>query len=174
MDDVDFFFQVGNLKRTPRSGWLSIGIKDCESVAEHSFRAALIAYLLAKEEGLGENEAKGVAMAVLLHDVHEARVGDLTKLSRKYVKIDEKMAVAESLGPFAGLATERGGKVADIVRDADLLEMFFQAKEYMDEGNAYAKEWLAPKKLKTEAAKRLYSKMMKRDSRAWLLGAVEW
>lgn len=175
MDEVDFIFQLGNLKRTRRSGWLSIGITGCESVAEHSFRTAVLAYIIAKDEGLSEPESKDAMFLALLHDAHESRIGDLHKLAKKYAKIDGKRAMKESLGP---LEKEMGKtlnlKLKTIVRDADILEMFFQAKEYADEGNGYAKEWLAPEKLKTKSAKAIYGKMRKRDSRAWLFGAVEW
>ncbi len=173
MDDVDFIFQLGNLKRTPRSGWLSIGIKDCESVAEHSFRAAFVAYLIAKAEGLSKEECREALLLALSHDVHEARLGDLHKLAKQYAKPDDARAMKDAFGALEELSP-KNQKLADIVRDADLLEMFFQAKEYLDEGNPYAKEWLAPEKLKTAAAKRICAKMSKRDSRGWLLGAVEW
>ena len=176
MDITDFIFQAGNLKRTKRSGWLAIGIKDCESVAEHSFRAALIAYAIAKGEGLAKERAKEAMLLALLHDIHEARIGDLHRLSKKYAKLDEKKAMEESLGPMAKDANGFRGdrELQIIVKDADLLEMFFQAREYSDEGNRYAKEWLQPKKLRTKSARAIYQKMAKRDSRAWLLEAVEW
>ncbi|MEM4702443.1 MAG: HD domain-containing protein, partial [Archaeoglobaceae archaeon] len=38
MDLVKFIHEVGTLKMIPRSGWLKIGIKNPESVAEHCFR----------------------------------------------------------------------------------------------------------------------------------------
>ncbi|MCS7130781.1 MAG: HD domain-containing protein, partial [Archaeoglobaceae archaeon] len=41
-DLVKFIHEVGSLKLTPRSGWLKIGIEFPESVAEHSFRTAII------------------------------------------------------------------------------------------------------------------------------------
>lgn len=173
MDETDFIFQLGNLKRTKRSGWLTIGISDCESVADHSYRTALISYIIAMGEGLGDGKARDAAMLALLHDVHESRVGDLHRLAKRYMKLDEKKARDESLGPLKKLWSRDPGLLA-IVKDADLLEMFFQAKEYYDEGNPYAREWLAPQKLKTKTAKELYRKMAKRDSRRWLLGAVEW
>lgn len=173
LDEADFIFQAGNLKRTRRSGWLTIGIMDCESVADHSYRTALIAYLIAREE-IGEAKAKDAMLLALLHDVHESRIGDLHKLAKKYANMDEKKAIEESIGPFAKPVKDADPKLAEIVKDADLLEMFFQAKEYADEGNDYAKEWLAPEKLKTKTAKSIYKKMVKRDSRQWIFGAVKW
>lgn len=173
MDETDFIFQLGQLKRTPRSGWLSIGIKDCESVAEHSFRTAFVAYIIAKGEGLSREECKDAMLLALAHDVHESRIGDLHKLAKLYVKGDEQKAISDSLGSFKS-ELRPNARLAGIMKDADLLEMFFQAKEYSDEGNRYAKEWFAPQKLKTRSAKELYKKMIKRDSRKWLLEAVEW
>lgn len=175
MDETDFLFQAGNLKLTPRSGWLSIGITDCESVAEHSFRTALLAYIIAKGEGLGEKKAKDAMLLALLHDIHEARIGDLHKLAKKYAKLDDERAIAESLGPLKKeVGKTRNPELETVVKDADLLEMFFQAKEYSDQGNSYAKLWLSPKKLKTGSARKIYARMVRRDSRGWILGAVEW
>ena len=174
MDEVDLIFQLGNLKNTKRSGWLTIGITDCESVAEHSFRCAVVAYIIAREEGLGPGDARRAMMAALMHDAHESRMGDLHRLAKRYAKPDDALAMKETLGRFLPEFTVNDKRIMEIVKDADLLEMFFQAKEYSDEGNSYAKLWLAPKKLKTAGAKRIYLKMIKRDSRRWILGAVKW
>ncbi|MFA5076845.1 MAG: HD domain-containing protein [Candidatus Micrarchaeia archaeon] len=174
MDDADFIFQLGNLKRTRRSGWLTVGITDCESVAEHSFRAAALAYILARREGLGIGKAREAMALALMHDAHEARIGDLHRLAKKYAKLDGALAIREAMGALGPEFETRDKKIRDIAKDADLLEMYFQAKEYLDEGNPYAEEWLSPKKLKTAAAKKIYRIMVKRDSKRWILGAVEW
>jgi putative hydrolase of HD superfamily len=42
---VSFAYEAGQLKNLPRSGWLRAGIKNPESVADHSFRVAVLAYL---------------------------------------------------------------------------------------------------------------------------------
>jgi putative hydrolase of HD superfamily len=47
---LNFISEAGMLKRVKRSGWWVLGIKDSESVAEHSFRCAVIGYVIAKEE----------------------------------------------------------------------------------------------------------------------------
>ena len=44
---AEFIEKAERLKLIPRSGWLKIGIKSPESVAEHSFRTALIKFILA-------------------------------------------------------------------------------------------------------------------------------
>jgi len=47
---VDFIFELAQLKKIKRSGWLAANIDNPESVAEHSQRAAIVAYILAKLE----------------------------------------------------------------------------------------------------------------------------
>jgi len=46
---VNFLFEVGMLKKTPRTGYQFLGSGQ-ESVAEHSFRTVLIGYLLSHQE----------------------------------------------------------------------------------------------------------------------------
>lgn len=47
----DFIFETGLLKRAKRTGWWIAGVKDPESIAEHSHRTALIGAVLAMMEG---------------------------------------------------------------------------------------------------------------------------
>jgi putative hydrolase of HD superfamily len=171
MDKIDFLYQAGALKNVDRSGWKTVGINP-ESVSEHSYRAAFIAYILAKEEGVENTE--GVLLASLLHDIHEARTTDLHLVAKKYAKVDEETARMDSLGPFGELAplfADR--KVMDIVDDADRLECILQAKEYQDLGNPYVKDWIknGRAQLKTPSAKKLCEEALKRDSFSWLFEA---
>lgn len=72
-----FIHRAGGLKSTPRTGWLDRGIPaiETESVADHTFRTALIAWLVAMDDpGLDENRVLEMA---LLHDLAEAVTGDL-------------------------------------------------------------------------------------------------
>ena len=78
----NFFFEMGQLKRVKRSGWWLAGINNPESVADHSFRAGVIAYVLADMEGV--NPEKSAVMA-LFNDLQEARINDLHKVGHKYI-----------------------------------------------------------------------------------------
>ena len=80
-------FESLSLKKLPRMGWL-IEKAPHESLADHSFGAAIIALALARMEGLGEAEEAALVRRALLHDLHESRIGDLTRLQRLYVKAD--------------------------------------------------------------------------------------
>lgn len=42
-DITGFLYEIGLLKRYPRTGWSLAGVPDAESVAEHSFRASVVA-----------------------------------------------------------------------------------------------------------------------------------
>ena len=37
-----FVYEMGLLKRAPRTGWFLAGVEDPETIAEHSFRTAMI------------------------------------------------------------------------------------------------------------------------------------
>jgi len=91
-DMVNFLFEVGILKNTPRSGYQFLG-SGSESVAEHSFRVAVIAYLLAKDEP--EADMRKVLLMSLSHDFHEARTGDHNYVNKRYVTVDEDKAVRD-------------------------------------------------------------------------------
>ncbi len=171
MDIVDFLYQAGSLKDVDRSGWKTVGIAP-ESVSEHSYRTALIAYFLAKEEGLEDRE--GVLIAALLHDVHEARTTDLHLVAKQYADVDEKRArddALETLPDF--LRPFKDKRIMEVVKDADKLECIFQAKEYQDLGNPYVKDWIknASSALRTPSAKKLCREALERDAFAWLFEA---
>ena len=69
---TNFLYEMGLLKRYKRTGWMIAGIDNPESIAEHSFRTAIIGYLLAVMEGA--DPAKTAAMC-LFHDTQETRIG---------------------------------------------------------------------------------------------------
>ncbi len=172
---VDFLFEVGLLKNTPRSGWLTIGIKDPESVAEHSHRTAVIGYVLAKLEKADEDK---VVRMCIFHDLEETRLNDLHTINKKYLKqsriaykdIFSGLEFGKELENIMDEFSAHKTKEAVIARDADKLEMVFQAKEYLDEGNTYANDWIKSgmRKLKTKSAKKIAKKVIKSDSKKWI------
>src|SRR5262245_33825115 len=66
---------AGKLKRVRRKGWVDRGVVDAESVADHSYRLAVLAWAVARSRGLDADRAQRIA---LLHDLAEAEVGDET------------------------------------------------------------------------------------------------
>ena len=172
---ANFLFEVGMLKRTPRTGFQFLG-SGAESVAEHSFRTAIIGYTLAQIDG--RVDAARVMQLCLFHDIPEARTGDLNYVNKKYVKVDEQKAIddlADQL-PFGDdyrrtLAEFMARKTPEalIANDADQLEMILALKEHKDLGNRYADEWypFSIERLKTDAARQLAASIWDTDSSKW-------
>ncbi len=179
LNAVNFFAEAGLLKKIKRSGWWVAGIKDPESVAEHCFRCAVMAYYIAHLEKA--NAAKVMTMA-LFNDVHESRINDLHKMGHFYIdfKEAEKMVFKDQIkGLDSSVKGELGilrreyeaqrSKESLVARDADILECLLQAKEYYDHGHLKAAKFFktAPDHLKTKTAQRLWREIRRWDSSAW-------
>ncbi len=72
---IPFLIQAGKLKKINRKGWLLRQIERPESVADHSFRTALMAAFICGDRDL--DTSKLIKMA-LIHDLAEVEVGDIT------------------------------------------------------------------------------------------------
>jgi len=136
------------IKETLRAGWLRMGLTRPESVADHSYATALLSWRLAREAGLDERR---VLLMALLHDFHEARLGDVPspdKMARGMdaVTEEERRVEAEQWEDdpeIAGLLEELrqgAGEEARLVRAVDGLELLFQARRYGDAGHPGARE----------------------------------
>jgi putative hydrolase of HD superfamily len=172
---VNFFFEAGMLKKTPRSGYQFLG-SGKESVADHSFRMTLIGFTLARLTP-GADPFKVVRLC-LFHDLPEARTGDMNYVNKQYVKVNERGAVAdlaETL-PFGEEVSElleeyRKGQTleAKLTHDADVLDLILELKEQNDLGNSYARKWIefALNRLQTDIGKDLAAETLRTDSAAW-------
>ena len=172
---ANLLFEAGMLKRTPRTGHQFLGTGN-ESVAEHTFRVTFIGYVLAHLEK-DVNEGELIKMC-LLHDLHEARTGDLNYMNKKYVKVDEEKAIEDLTDtlPFGddiknSVEEFNSGKTKEalLANDADQLDLILMLKENKDLGNKYADEWIsfALKRLKTDTAKKLAEEILETDSTHW-------
>ena len=172
---ADFLFEVGMLKRTPRSGFQFLGTGD-ETVAEHSLRCAIIGFVLGRMSQT--LDATRVVFMCLFHDLVEARTGDLNYVNKRYVKADEDAAVTDMTRslPFGdeirSLTEEfnaRATPEACAAHDADQIEMILQLKELSDLGNRYCHDWIssAMKRLQTDDGKRLARSILNTDFSAW-------
>ena len=181
-DLAKFLYEVGQLKRVKRSGWWIAGVRDPESVAEHTFRTAVIAYLLARLEGA--DAGKAVFMA-LFHDLPEARTNDAHRIVRRYADwrdVDKKAMTEQSknlpeqtanevLSFFEEFENEVSPE-AKLARDADLLECLIQAREYQALGYHDVADWItnAQAALTTELAKRIAAACLKTNPNEWWQG----
>ena len=71
-----FLHRAGRLKSTPRTGWLDRDVPpvETESVADHSYRLALLTWLAAASQP--ELDRDKVLKLALIHDLAEALTGD--------------------------------------------------------------------------------------------------
>lgn len=140
-----FFSRTGRLKAERRKGWVQkLRVKDAESVADHSFRVALMSMVYSDLKGLDTARVMKIA---LLHDLPEALVGDSMpgELPRRSKLVKERAALARLLKDFSSqLRSEyknlweeyvRGSTPeADLVKQVDKLELILQAREYALKG----------------------------------------
>ena len=70
------FRTLANLKRIRRTGWVDRGVPtdDVESVADHSFLTAIVAWVVASDNS--DLDADRVLKMALIHDLAEATFGD--------------------------------------------------------------------------------------------------
>ncbi|NQU15538.1 MAG: HD domain-containing protein [Desulfobacteraceae bacterium] len=170
-----FLFEVGMLKKTPRTGYQFLG-SGGESVADHSFRTAVIGYVLASQEP--DADLNKVILMCLFHDLPEARTGDHNYVNKRYVKADEEKALRDQVrelpqGDEIITLTQEfnadGTLEAHLARDADQLDLIFELKEQLDLGNPGAGDWLsfAVQRLITDGAKGLAKEVLTTDRSEW-------
>lgn len=167
------------LKRIQRSGWSVLGIKNAESVADHSFRSAVLGYIIARMEGAAPYK---VLIMTLFCDLHEARIGDLHKMAQRYFDLEEKEdeAFSEQISSLPKkLNYELKGarieyrrqktKASIIARDADILECLIQAREYQQHGFKEAEKFMkkAPSFLRTKSARKLWKLAQEQNLNDW-------
>ncbi|WP_181787543.1 HD domain-containing protein [Streptomyces phytophilus] len=160
---VGYLLEMGALKRARRTGWWIVGVKDPETVAEHSFRTAVIGAVLAMLEGA--DPAK-VALLCTFHDTQETRVGDIPWVGRRYLTAakNEDVTADQLADAHPAVATgiqavvdeyENGDSIEVVVaHDADRLECMLQGMEYLEQGYSNAQEWVdsTRARLKTASA----------------------
>ena len=173
-----FVFELLHMKRIRNEGIRLIGVEQPNSIAEHSFTAAQIGYVLAKMEGADANR---VAAMLIWHDMPEIRIGDIHKIGGRYLtgrKAAEEQILSEQTRdiPFGEdirelwtACEEREGREGIIAKDADYLDHAFIAKTYLERGYADAEVWIANvgKVLRTESAKSLYVAMNEGNTSDW-------
>lgn len=174
-------FEAHVLKEIPRSGYHFLGIGK-ESVAEHCFSATFIAYVMAKLES-GVDALKLISMC-LVHDLSEARIGDLNSVQKQYVSADESSAVEDTIAhlPFGSSLAElihefNEGRTdeAKLAYDADQLALILDLKSLADIGYHPPNDWLPHvlKRLRTRTGKNIAQSIMETKRDAWWLNDVQ-
>jgi len=182
MDILEFASEVGKLKEVDRTGWKIRGVKNPESVSDHSFRVAILVMLYSKSP---LDREKCLKMA-LIHDLSEIYIGDIpTRLKEedKVISDEEKVRLEkegfkklfkklpkdhkEELKSIWEEFLEQRTEEAKFVNDMDKIEMLLQCLEYKKSGLIKDCEEFfltAEKRLKTRIGLKLF-RVLKGKSR---------
>jgi putative hydrolase of HD superfamily len=137
-NNFKFLVEVGKLKVVARKGLTFYGVKNPDSATDHSFRMAMIVWLLSERKRF--NVEKAIKMA-LIHDISKIIVGDIT--------------------PYDGLLPEDKKERERFVRKWRRLSVKKKQKMYLQK---FKKEYKALKKL----ISKLPSKFQKEVEDLWL------
>ena len=183
-DITGFLYEIGQLKRYPRTGWLTAGVPQPESVADHSYRASVIAAVIAAMEGADPQRA---AFLAIWHDSQETRTTDLSHLTKNYVTPLPNVTVTSHQVrhlPEVLAAVVRGAVAeyearetpeARCARDGDKIELLLQAREYADQGHPGLRPFMdsALQALATDSARDLAAEALRQGSLDWLARAMD-
>ncbi len=174
---AEFLFETMLLKRVRRTGYQFLG-PGKESVAEHTFGVMCIAWTLAQLTPEAD-EGRLLAMC-LVHDLPEARMGDLNSVQKHYVTANEKMVVDHMtrglpFGPdLQALLDEFNAREtleARLARDADQLAFLLDLKALSDMGYAAPHKWAGhvQERLQTAAGIKLSASIAETEWDSWWL-----
>lgn len=139
----EFFIRAFDLKDETRTGWELRGIRDPESVADHSWGTALLCLVYADEAQVDASRAVEIAV---VHDLAEAITGDIARRvdTDAQTRSDTEKARLEAEAMDNLIEGWDGRRVQDLwleyeqrsspealfVRDMNLLDMCLQALKY--------------------------------------------
>ncbi|KAI0559111.1 Metal-dependent nucleoside 5'-monophosphatase [Gracilaria domingensis] len=148
---LDFFRLIGRLKTTKRTGWVRSNVNLPESISDHMYRMALIAFAIPHK-----NRDHLIRMA-LVHDLAECIVGDITphdnvsKEQKRQMEEDAMRHIRDDIlkGSPAGKDMYELWKEyedgtteeAKLMKDIDKFEMILQADEYEREQGVQLQEF---------------------------------
>ncbi len=172
---ADLLFEANILKKIPRSGFHFLGAGK-ESVAEHVFITTFIAYVMSKI--MPDIDALRLITMCLVHDLTEARTGDLNYVQKKYVRAEENKALkdatrdilfGDSLADLIHEFNEGKSAEAELARDADQLSLVLELKSLIDIGYKPPEKWLpfVLDRLKTKTGKKLSKSILKTTEDSW-------
>jgi len=138
---LEFLNIAANLKTVSRQGWIDkLGLEKPESVADHTYSMSVMGMILSDLENYNTEK---VLKMILLHDLAESKIGDLTPGQKpKMEKITlENNAINDALSNLPESLKDQYSEIwyeyqknesteAKFVHQIDKLEMALQAKIY--------------------------------------------
>jgi putative hydrolase of HD superfamily len=174
---ANLLFEAKMLKEIPRSGFHFLGVGK-ESIAEHTFSTTFIAYVITQLDP--EIDALKLISMCLVHDLAEARTGDLNTVHKTYVSANEAKALEDTTRHIAFGSSiinlikeynENHSIEAQLAHDADQLALILELKYLSDIGYAPPDTWLPHvlKRVQTKIAKKIAQGIMETHRDDWWL-----
>lgn len=178
--DLEFLYEIGAVRLIPRQ-WHRFHMPDVGDLADHHFRVLWLALIIAAREKAKVDIEKMMKMA-LVHDIAESRTGDVDYMARQYVIRKEDEGINDMLDgtalqkEFTALWHEyekRECLEAQIVKDADNLDVDLELREQASRGNtlpsSWTKErgWVRRHRLFTKTAKEMHAAIQKSNPHDW-------
>lgn len=152
---IKVYFEFNHLKQLFRQGWLKRGVVSeyCESVAEHSFGVALLAWFLA-DQYFPELDRDKLLRMSLIHDFGEIYAGDITpvdpvsedeKYNMEYCSIYKVLDKLPNGKEYISIWEEfesQDSPESVFIKQIDKLEMGLQASVYEHQNRANLKEFI--------------------------------
>lgn len=172
---ANLLFEACFLKQLPRSGYAYLGTGK-ESVAEHVYSTTFIAFVMAQLEP--KVDAHRLVSMCLVHDLPEARLGDLNYVQKHYLnKVDaEALKDAVQEVPFGSRIESLTAEFeacetleSRLAHDADQLALLIDLKSLKDIGYQSPDTWLphVEKRLKTTLGRQLGNALLATDRDSW-------
>ncbi len=172
---ANLLFEMRMLKDIVRSGYSFLG-SGRESIAEHSFTMTFICFVMSKLDREVDG-SKLMAMA-LLHDIPEARTGDLNYVQKKYTRVNAAKAISHLINPLPfgndikSLIEEFNQgetREAKLASDADQLSFVLELKKLADTGATSPEKWLplVIGRLKTQVGRQMAQSIMETQWDEW-------
>jgi putative hydrolases of HD superfamily len=141
---IKYYIQIAKLKKLIRKGWQLKNIPNPESVADHTFGVATLAFMIGKKLNL---DVEKMVIMALIHEAAETIYGDITP--HDGTSEDEKYKMEEHGSKEILSLISPNGELFDlwkdfelkrtvegkIVKELDRLEMALQAFQYENDTN---------------------------------------
>lgn len=164
----DVIRAAGIIKTIKRSGWVKKArIKNAESVADHSYRMALIGLIFGTDLGL---DAGKITRMCLIHDLAESQIGDLMPEEKKN-QLDHRKREDSVMKNILSRLPNKSSRIlnadwkeligsksdeAKLVWQLDKLEMGLQMKDYITSGYSSKRlKQFDPSSILTEKTRRV-------------------
>ncbi len=172
---TEFLFEALMVKQIHRTGYQFLGTGK-ESVAEHTFAVMCIAWTMAQL--IPEADGYRLLSMCLVHDLPEARMGDLNHVQKQYVTPDEDLAVDHMIRslPFDTTVKDliqefNAGETleAKLARDADQLAFLFDLKSLSDLGYTQPEKWSThvTKRIVTDLGVKIAKQVGRMETDCW-------